>query len=125
VDWLALLLGQFCTFKNWFVHVILSKTTYLFWDEFVRLVYSCLPGSTAFCILIHSHEDFVECAVNGINSSILSNKAINCSLPSLDILGLYPDLPYCRDRKSIQNIFHYVMEILSELTTQPQNFGCR
>jgi len=46
--------------KNWFVYVILSKTTKLIWDEFVCLVYPCLPGSTVTIIGAYFTNQILE-----------------------------------------------------------------
>ncbi len=76
-------------------------------------------------IVIYSRSELVQCAITGIRNRIFSEKNYSCTIPSNEILGLYPSLPYCKDIKSSERIYYLGMEIWSDFTTNPQNFGCR
>ena len=78
-----------------------------------------------FLFPIHSQADFVQCAISGIQRSVISDKDFICSIPSLDILGLHPVKPFCQDTNSSERMFSLVMKTFSNFNRHSQKFGCR
>jgi len=72
-----------------------------------------------------SQSDFSQCAIAALQRSIFSNKELVCSIPSFEILGLHPNLPYCEDPDSYQEMYYIVIEIFLDFVTHPETFGCR
>ncbi len=78
-----------------------------------------------FLLLFHRQSEFVECAINGIQRSVISNNDFVCTIPSLDILGLHPARPFCKDANSSERMFALVMNTFSDFNTYSERFGCR